>query len=548
MREISEETVRKIAISVFFSIVLGSIVAFKFLEDQSWLNSVYFVVATMATVGYGDIVAKTQAAKIIVITLIITSILAIGLGSQLILDRIVKFQLTTRSGIPARPLNLSDHVIIGGYGAKGRRLAEIFRDRRFHIIIVELDEERAKLAESAAFQVIRADISKSGVLRILSLEKAAGLCLLLSDDNVTIQTSILARSYSTDVRIYAEIGSLVTYDIIKFAGVDKPISQIDFLANIIRSHLLHFGIHPFQSSKELILQEAAAGVVQVFGNKEEEVFLRDAYPLGQFSTKLNEFYLTAGMLTTQYSIPTEDVHHQLFAMLQEDLVNFDRTLRDVGRIPHDRIIFAGYGEYVDATLNRLDLREEHEVIIIYEDRRSVSHLREKGFSLIQWTIELARDLLSDLIKENDLVICSFNDITNSLFLAVNLRDLDRNSHYIQLVPYEFDIEAFVKVGADAVIAPQLIIANAIVSTFTQDNQIPPSHIFTNGHLFEYMIEEKDDLVGQTVKKLQERNIYVIYRIDTQNREMIDPAVTYILQPNDRVMLWFDHRPRDYTPY
>ena len=175
-------------------------------------------------------------------------------------------------------------------------------------------------------------------------------------------------------------------------------------------------------------------------------------------------------------------------------------------------------------------------------------MREKGFSLIQWTIEVARDMLSELIKDNDLVICSFDDITNSLFLAVNLRDLDRNTHYIQLVPYEFDIEAFVKVGADAVIAPQLIIANAIISTFTQDNQIPPSHIFTNGHLFEQVIEVKDDLVGNTIKKLQDRNIFVVYLIDLPNQQMFEPALEYILQPNDRVILWFDHRPRDYTPY
>jgi voltage-gated potassium channel len=545
--EISQETLRKTAASAFISIIIASTIAFKILEDQSWVNSFYFVVVTMSTVGYEDITTN-ESSKIIVIILIITSILSIGLGSQLVLDRIIKFQLTSRTSLPTKPLNLSNHVIIGGYGAKGRRLAEIFRDRRYIVVIVEVDEERSKLAELAGYQVIRSDISKPGVLRILSLEKAAALCLLLSDDNFTIQASILARSYSQDIRIYAEIGSLVTYDIIKFAGVDKPISQIDFLANIIRSHLLHYGIHPFQSSKDLILQEAVVGVVQVFGNKQEEVFLRDAYPLGQFSTKLNEFYLTTGTTTTQYSIPTQDVHHQLFAMHQEHLVNFDRTLRDIDRIPHDRIIFAGYGEYVDATLNRLDLRDEHEVIIIYEDRRSVSHLRDKGYSLIQWTIEFARDLLSELIKENDFVICSFEDITNSLYLAVNLRDLDRNTHYIQLVPYEFDIEAFVKVGADAVIAPQLIISNAIISTFTQDNQIPPSHIFTNGHLFEYVVEEKDDLVGNTVKKLQDRNLFVVYLIDTKENKMIEPELIYILQPNDRVILWFDHRPRDYTPY
>ncbi|MCE7737128.1 MAG: hypothetical protein GPJ54_19735 [Candidatus Heimdallarchaeota archaeon] len=546
--QISQEGIRKIAISTFITIIAGSTIAFKFLEGQSWINSIYFVVVTMSTVGYGDIKPETEATKLIVIVLIIASLLALGLGSQLVLDRIIKFQLTTRTSLPTKPLNLSNHIIIGGYGAKGRRVAEIFRDRRYTVVIVDLDEERSKLAELAGFTVIRSDISKPGVLRILSLEKAAGLCLLLSDDNYIIQTSILARSYSKDIRIYAEIGSLVTYDIIKFAGVDKPISQIDFLANIIRSHLFHYGIQPLHSSKDLILQEATVGVVQVYGHQQEEIFLRDAYPLGQFSSKLNEFYLTTGTLTTKFSRPAEDVQHLLYAIHLDYLDDFDRVTRDIDKIPHERIIFAGYGEHVDATLNRLGLSPDHEIIIMYEDRDSVAHLRDKRYSLVQWIIEFARDLLTELVQENDLVICSFTDITNSLYLAVNLRDLNRNTHYIQLVPYEFDIEAFVKVGAEAVIAPQLIIANAIISTFTQDNQIPPSHIFTNGHMFEHVVEDKDDLIGNTVKKLQESNISVVYLVDPQNQKMIEPKLTYILQPNDRVILWFDHRTRDYSPY
>ena len=255
--EISQEMLRKTVVSAFISIILGSIMSFKFIEHKSWLDSLYFVVVTLGTVGYGDVVATDPITKLIVIILIITGILAIGLGSQLLLHRIIRLQLTTRTGLPTKPLNLTNHVIIGGYGAKGRRLAEIFRDRGYEVVIVEIDEERAKLAEFARFKVIRSDISKPGVLKILSLERASALCLVLSDDNYIIQTSILARSYSQHIRIYAEITSLVTYDIIKFAGVDKPISQIDFLANVIRSHLFHYGIQPFHSSKDLILQEAS---------------------------------------------------------------------------------------------------------------------------------------------------------------------------------------------------------------------------------------------------------------------------------------------------
>ncbi|KKK56293.1 hypothetical protein LCGC14_3065990, partial [marine sediment metagenome] len=194
------------------------------------LATFWWAIATLTTVGYGDVVAHTPSSKIIVIILIITGILAIAIGSQLIFDRIIKFQLNRTTLLPSNPLDYHDHVVIAGYGAKGRRIAEIFRDRFVQVIIVEKDIERAKLAEYSGFEILRADITKPGVLRILSLDRANAICLLLTNDSATIQTAILARSFSEDLRIYAEISSLPTYDIIKFAGVDRPISQVDFLA------------------------------------------------------------------------------------------------------------------------------------------------------------------------------------------------------------------------------------------------------------------------------------------------------------------------------
>ncbi|OLS24577.1 MAG: Calcium-gated potassium channel MthK [Candidatus Heimdallarchaeota archaeon LC_2] len=544
--KISDANIRAILISTFLSIITAATILFKFIERESWLNSFYFVIVTLSTVGYGDVVAHTPSSKIIVIILIITGILAIAIGSQLIFDRIIKFQLNRTTLLPSNPLDYHDHVVIAGYGAKGRRIAEIFRDRFVQVIIVEKDIERAKLAEYSGFEILRADITKPGVLRILSLDRANAICLLLTNDSATIQTAILARSFSEDLRIYAEISSLPTYDIIKFAGVDRPISQVDFLANVIRSHLYHYGIQLLHSPKSLILQEASFGIIQVHDENDGEEFLKQAYPIGSFSSRLNEFYLTAGTSSTIYSNPTEDCEHVLYAMKQEALQDFDKSLRGMNPIPHDRIIFAGYGEYVNATLNRLEISENEEIIILYEDGDNVAHITDSRYELIPWNINTARDLLDEIIDDKDLVICSFQDITNSLYLAVNLRDLNRGTHFIQLVPYEYNIDAFVKVGAEVVLAPQLIIANAIISTYTQDNQIPPSLIFTNGHLFEHFVQDNDPIVGVQIKKLVDKKINIIYIIDPDTQEMVEPDMNYRIQFFDRVMIWVDHRPTDFV--
>jgi voltage-gated potassium channel len=52
-------------LSALVAIVLaGGTVFYHFVEKFSWINSWYFCVVTLATVGYGDIVPKTDIGKL----------------------------------------------------------------------------------------------------------------------------------------------------------------------------------------------------------------------------------------------------------------------------------------------------------------------------------------------------------------------------------------------------------------------------------------------------------------------------------------------------
>ena len=57
---------RKIVLIGLFFILLG-IIFYHLVEKLSWLDSAYFTVITLATVGYGDIVPHTPAGKIFTI-------------------------------------------------------------------------------------------------------------------------------------------------------------------------------------------------------------------------------------------------------------------------------------------------------------------------------------------------------------------------------------------------------------------------------------------------------------------------------------------------
>lgn len=71
-------------------IVLGAIF-YRIVEKFSWLDSFYFTVMTLATVGYGDIVPKTGIGKVFTMFYVL-----IGISIFVVLARVVVAGLLLR--------------------------------------------------------------------------------------------------------------------------------------------------------------------------------------------------------------------------------------------------------------------------------------------------------------------------------------------------------------------------------------------------------------------------------------------------------------------
>jgi voltage-gated potassium channel len=70
----SIKTRLKIFLIIFFALIAAGTLGFMFIENRSLIDSAYFVIITMATVGYGDVHPITQPGKIFTIILVITGV------------------------------------------------------------------------------------------------------------------------------------------------------------------------------------------------------------------------------------------------------------------------------------------------------------------------------------------------------------------------------------------------------------------------------------------------------------------------------------------
>ena len=68
-------TKMRVVIFSLFSVIGASTVTFKTLEDWTWIQSFYFSVVTLTTVGYGDLSPSTDESR-----LAATVFILIGVG------------------------------------------------------------------------------------------------------------------------------------------------------------------------------------------------------------------------------------------------------------------------------------------------------------------------------------------------------------------------------------------------------------------------------------------------------------------------------------
>ena len=68
--------------------VMGRISEANFSEPLTRTDSLYFTITVFATVGFGDITATTEGARVLVMGQMITGVVIIGLGARIIVDAV----------------------------------------------------------------------------------------------------------------------------------------------------------------------------------------------------------------------------------------------------------------------------------------------------------------------------------------------------------------------------------------------------------------------------------------------------------------------------
>jgi Trk K+ transport system NAD-binding subunit len=238
---------RRVKIALFFFIFAVQIIAFTsifhytypLLEGKpiGWPNALLFVLETITTVGYGDLLPFSNELTILfAIVVMITGILLIFMVIPLLL--VPYLSAIFLSAPPKKlPHELQHHVVIVGYGELTKSLLESIRisDLPVLIIVNSPDTARAAGQESGPkAYVIWGDYSEPGLWSNAWIKNAHAI--ILCEDERTNAAIILGIREMVSGTIIAVIDKLALERYLKYAGADYVVSAKHVTGRIIARH------------------------------------------------------------------------------------------------------------------------------------------------------------------------------------------------------------------------------------------------------------------------------------------------------------------------
>jgi voltage-gated potassium channel len=166
-------------------------------------QAVYFTVVTMSTVGYGDILPKSDDARLFVISLIVLGLSVFLTSLTAVFGPLVQSRISRIVDPRRKRMKRVNHFIIIGSGPLARNTARELLNRDKAVVMI-VDDEDAGFGEA---EIVVGDATELDVLRKAGVETANSVLALSEDDAENAFVILALRELHTDAKKVAAVSS-----------------------------------------------------------------------------------------------------------------------------------------------------------------------------------------------------------------------------------------------------------------------------------------------------------------------------------------------------
>ncbi|MFD8735744.1 potassium channel family protein [Streptomyces sp. NPDC059618] len=191
-----------------------------------FLDAAYYATVTLSTTGYGDITPVSDTARLInifVITPLRVLFLIILVGTTL---EVLTERTRQQVRVHRWRAHLRDHVVVVGYGTKGRHAIEALLGqgiRKNKIVVVDPERSATEAASSDGLVSVLGDATRSDTLRKAELHSATRVIVAPQRDDTAALVTLTARQLNKHATIVAAVREDENLPLLKQSGADPVV-------------------------------------------------------------------------------------------------------------------------------------------------------------------------------------------------------------------------------------------------------------------------------------------------------------------------------------
>ena len=199
-------------------------------------DSIYYTTVTLSTTGYGDIAPVAPHARLInafVVTPARIAFLVLLIGTTL---EVLASQGREMFRVARWRKNMGEHVVIVGYGTKGRSAVETLINNGQNpeaIVVVDPSAIALEDAHADGLAVVTGDATRREVLRRAGVSNASQVIITTNRDDSNVLATLTVRQLNPDAWIVAAVREHENAPLMKQSGANSVITSSDAVGRLL---------------------------------------------------------------------------------------------------------------------------------------------------------------------------------------------------------------------------------------------------------------------------------------------------------------------------
>jgi len=200
-------------------IIIIGVIGYGRLLNLTPLDSMYFTVVTLGSVGYGDIYPNTPEAKAFTVLFIIVGvsvfIYAFSVINSMLFEGTIS-EVFKMEDVKENISKLKGHSILCGYGDVGEILAQEIKP----VVVVDKNEGKVENLISSGTLAVQGDSTRPETLVKAGVGKAKSIVIALDKDPDVLFTILTAKELNSGIRVYARANRRESVGKMRHVGAD----------------------------------------------------------------------------------------------------------------------------------------------------------------------------------------------------------------------------------------------------------------------------------------------------------------------------------------